>query len=55
MGAGVPAHLQVTRAVINLMGYSANWFHCIGVDPAMIAWQKLVKKMRVTFCPGDYA
>ena len=55
MGTRVPAHLQATRAVMNLTGNTANWFHCAGMDPAMITWQQLVNKMRVAFCPADFA
>ena len=55
MGTRVPAHLQATRAVMNLTGNTANWFPCTGVDPAMITWQQLVNEMRVAFCPADFA
>ena len=55
MGTHVPAHLQATRAVMNLTGNAANWFRCTGVDPAMITWQQLVNEMRVAFCPADFA
>ena len=55
MGTRVPAHLQATRAVMNLTGNAANWFHCTGVDPAMITWQQLVNEIRVAFCPADFA
>ena len=55
MGTRVPAHLQATRAVMNLTGNAANWFRCTGVDPAMITWQQLVNEMRVAFCPADFA
>ena len=40
---------------MNLTGNTANWFRCTGVDPAMIMWQQLVNKMRVAFCPADFA
>ena len=40
---------------MNLTGNAANWFHCTGVDPAMITWQQLVNKMRVAFQPADFA
>ena len=55
MGTHVPAHLQATRAVMNLTGNAANWFHCTGVNPAMITWQQLVNEMRVAFHPADFA
>ena len=51
----VPAHLQATRAVMNLTGNAANWFHCTGMDPAMIMWQQLVNEIRVAFRPADFA
>ena len=54
MGIHVPAHLQATRAVMNLTGNTANWFPCTGVDPAMITWQQLVNEMRVAFCPAYF-
>ena len=55
MGMRVPAHLQATRAVMNLTGNAANWFYCTGMDPAMITWQQLVNEMPVAFCPADFA
>ena len=55
MGTRIPAHLQATRAVMNLSGNAANWFHSTGMDPAMITWQQLVNKMRVAFQPTDFA
>ena len=55
MGTCISAHLQATRAVMNLSGNAANWFRCTGVDPAMIMWQQLVNEMRVVFCPADFA
>ena len=55
MGTCVPAHLQATRAIMNLTGNAANWFHCTGVNPAMIMWQQLVNEMCVAFCPADFA
>ena len=55
MGTRIPAHLQATRAVMNLSGNAANWFRCTGVDPAMITWQQLVNEMRVAFRPADFA
>ena len=55
MGMRVPAHLQATHAVMNLTGNAANWFHCTGVDSAMITWQQLVNEMCVAFCPADFA
>ena len=55
MGTHVPAHLQATRAVMNLTGNAANCFCCTGVDPAMIMWQQLVNEMRVVFRPADFA
>ena len=55
MGTRIPAHLQATRAVMNLTGNAANWFCCTDVDPAMITWQQLVNEMRVAFCPADFA
>ena len=55
MGTHIPAHLQATRAVMNLTGNNANWFRCTGVDPAMIMWQQLVNEMRVAFRPADFA
>ena len=55
MGTRVPAHLHATHAVMNLTGNAANWFHCTGVDPAMITWQQLVNEMRVAFRPADFA
>ena len=55
MGARIPAHLQATRAVMNLSGNAANWFRCTGMDSAMIMWQQLVNEMRVAFRPADFA
>ena len=55
MGTRIPAHLQATRAVMNLTGNAANWFHCTGVDPAMITWQLLVNEMCVAVRPADFA
>ena len=55
MGTHISAHLQATRAVMNFSSNAANWFHCTGVDPAMITWQQLVNEMRVAFCPADFA
>ena len=55
MGTHVPAHLQATRAVMNLTGNAANnWFCYTGMDPAMITWQQLVNEMRVAFRPADF-
>ena len=55
MGTHVPAHLQATRAIMNLTSNAANWFRCTGMDPVMITWQQLVNEMRVAFRPADFA
>ena len=55
MGTHVPAHLQATRAVMNLTGNAASWFRCTGVEPAMITWQQLVNEMCVAFWLADFA
>ena len=55
MGTRVSAHLQATRAIMNLTGNAANWFRFTGVDPAMITWQQLVNEMRVAFRPANFA